>query len=205
MKKFCKISSIAALAASMALPLGARTIRDFFLSESGDVLKSLPASKRADMLAYYDVDRLMPTETNFGENATLKKVTGDYISLTTSASSDVQMKMLTSGRDTMLLVVNTVKMPAYDSRVRLFDKNWKEINPSKAIKLAKMEDFIAIPKGSKLKKEDILGQIRFPIISYTVDSASSQVTARQELKDFMSKDEYAKIEPYLKETVIVKK
>lgn len=205
MKNFCKISIITALAVSVALPLGARTIRDFFLSESGDVLKILPASKRADMLAYYDVDRLMPTETNFGEYATLQKVTAGYISLTTSASSDVQMKMLTSGRDTMLLVVNTVKIPARDSRVRLFDKNWKEINPSKALKLAKMEDFIAIPKGSKVKKEDVLGQIRFPIISYTVDSVSSQVTARQELKDFMSKDEYAKIEPYLKEAVIVKK
>ncbi len=205
MKKFCKISFIATLTASMALPLGARTIRDFFLSESGDVLKALPTSKRADMLAYYDVDRLMPTETNFGESATLEKVTADYISLTTSSSSDVQMKMLTSGRDTMLLVVNTVKMPARDSRVRLFDKNWREMNPSKAIKLAKMEDFVTIPKGSKLKKEDILGQIRFPIISYTIDSVSCRVTAHQELKDFMSKDEYAKIEPYLKEMVIVKK
>ncbi len=205
MKKFYKTFVTALLLTALTLPIGARSIRDFFLTESGDVFKSLPSNRRAEMLAYNDVGMQVPTEGNFGENATLVKVTGTYLSVITSASSDVQMKMLISGRDTTLLVVNTVKIPARDSRVRLFDKNWTELNSSKALKLAKMEDFISIPKGAALKKQDVLGMIRFPIISYTVDSITDEITAHQELKDFMSKDDYKKVEPYLKDSIVVKK
>lgn len=203
-KRYFKILFSSVLALSVAMPIGARSIRDFFLTESGDVFKALPSNRRADMLAYYDVGRLMPTTGNFGEKATLEKVTDSYLKVTTSEASDVQMKLLKSGRDTMILVINTVKIPACDSRIRLFTKDWKELSPTKAIKQPKMEDFIAIPKGSKVKKADILGQIRFPIISYTADSVSNVITAHQELKDFMSKEDYRLIEPFLKKELVLK-
>lgn len=205
MRKFLRILLPVVMVVSVSVPIASRTVRDFFLSENGDVFKAMPSNKRSEMLAYYDVGRLMPTTDNFGGSFTLQKVTESYISVKASESSDIQLKMLTSGRDTTLLVINTVKIPAKDSRLRAFDTSWNEVKLTKAVKQAKMEDFIVIPKGSKKKKADVLGEIRFPIISYVADSVTTRIVAHQELKSFMSDDDYKQIEPYLKGEIVVKK
>lgn len=201
MTRTTKIILCITLILGLATAVDARTIRDFFLTENAGVFKMLPTNRRSDMLAYYDVGRLMPTENNLGENATLVKVTDDYLTITTSAVSDVQMALLKSKKDSVILVVTTVKIPSKDSRIQVFDTEWNEISVDKVVKLPEMEDFVVIPKGSKVKKSDVTEQVRFPIISYTVDSLTKQITARQELKEFMSDEDYAKIEPYLAPSV----
>ena len=201
MKAHTKIIAAAAALLLAAAPSAARTIRDFFLSESGDVLNTLPATHRSDMLAYYDAGRAVTYPNNLGGSDSLILVTDNLISLSTSPVSDLQMAMLTTKRDTFILVVNTVRLPAPDSRLRAFDTDWNEIDADRIVKIPSMDDFVAIPKGSKTKKADITGQIRFPLIAYTVAPVTLALTARQSLKLFMSDDDWQAVEPYLADSI----
>ena len=64
-----------------------------------------------------------------------------------------------------------------------------------------MKDFVRVTNGTKKKREDVLKSVRFPLISYTVNDSAMTLTARQNLKDFMSADDYAEIAPYLTDSL----
>ena len=195
MRNLLNILFIAALAAAWATA-EARTVRDFFLSEQGGIFNTLPTSKRQDMLAYYDAGRLMPTENSTGDTATLSLVTDAFLSITTSSVSDVQMAMLVTKKDTTILVVNTLRLPASDSRITAYDTGWNQVDIGKVVELPSLEDFVTLPEGSKMKKSEVTGQIRFPLISYTVDPSTMAITARQHLADFISEEEWEELAPY---------
>ena len=64
-----------------------------------------------------------------------------------------------------------------------------------------MKDFVRLPKGTKMKPDEVLKRVRFPLISYTINDSAMTLTARQNLKEFMSTDDYAEIAPYLADSI----
>lgn len=179
----------------------ARTAGDVFCSSSSDVFNVIPANMRAEMLAYLEVGRVVPVETAYGEEAKLVRATDNYVKVRMSAASEVEMLMLTGSRDTVLLVVQTVETPARDSRITAIDTEGNPLRLDKLLKEPQMKDFVRLPKGSKMKPDDVLAKVRFPLISYSINDSAMTLTARQNLKEFMSTDDYAEIAPYLTDSI----
>ena len=89
-----------------------------------------------------------------------------------------------------------------DEVVECFNTSWGKIDSKKYFKAPTMNDFIVIPKGDKTKKKTILEAIEFPIIYYSLNNDGT-ITARHSLKEYMSKEDFDKIAPYLKDEIIV--
>lgn len=181
---------------------GARNVRDFFLSDKAEVFNIVQPNYRMEMLAYYDVGRLMPTTGVLGEKATLVRATDDYLAVNLSEASKVEMLMLTSGRDTVLYVVNTVMLPVPDSRLSAYSTDWKPLRIDKLVSLPAIGDFIAVPKNAPVKKADVEEKIIFPLISYSIDDSAKTLTARQQMRAFMGKDAYKAIAPYMTDSIV---
>lgn len=190
-----------ALALCAIAAINARTIADFFTAAEGAAFDVIPPNLRAEMIAYFGVGRVVPVETVYGEQASLVQATDNYVKVRTSAASEVEMLMLTRSRDTVLYVVQTVETPASDSRITAVDTKGRQLRLEKLFKEPQLKDFVRLPKGSKMKPEDVLAEVRFPLISYSIDDSALTITARQNLKDFMSSDDYAKIAPYLTDSI----
>ena len=180
----------------------ARTVGDIFVASTDDALNLIPQNNRAEMLAYLrEAGRVVPTETAYGEEATLLRATDNYLKVRMSCASQIEMLMLTHKRDTVVLVVQTVETPVLDSRIMAIDTKGNTLPLERIFKEPQMKDFVRLPKGTKMKPDEVLKSVRFPLISYSIDDSSMTLTARQNLKEFMSTDDYAEIAPYLTDSL----
>ena len=197
-----KAIMIAVLAMVAFAASQARTVGDIFVASTDDSLNVIPQNNRAEMLAYLrEAGRVVPTETAYGEEATLLRATDNYLKVRMSCASQIEMLMLTHKRDTVVLVVETVETPVLDSRIMAIDTEGAPLPLERVFKVPQMKDFVRVTKGTKKKREDVLKSVRFPLISYTINDSAMTLTARQNLKEFMSTDDYAEIAPYLADSI----
>ena len=181
----------------------ARTINDFFIDEPGYVLPLLDKRVKMDMIDYEREGIGKDFKNAFGDGTHIISTSDTHISVKVTNSSTVEMILIPCKKDSVILTITTVELPAKDSRVECFNTSWKKIDETKYFKVVTMKDFISIPKGDKTKKETILEAIEFPIISYSLNILQNigTITARHGLKEYMSKEDYEKIAPYLKDSI----
>ena len=129
------------------------------------------------------------------------RATDNYLKVRMSCASQIEMLMLTHKRDTVVLVVQTVETPVLDSRIMAIDTKGTPLPLDRVFKVPQMKDFVRLPKGTKMKPDEVLKSVRFPLISYTINDSAMTLTARQNLKEFMSTDDYAEIAPYLADSI----
>lgn len=183
----------------------ARTIKDFFISEPGYVLQLLSQRTKLDMIDYLNEGRMVDVRNNLATESHFNKVTDNYMSIQTTTGTTVELLLMpVSRKDTIIVAVTTVELPAKDSRIQFFTPEWAQYHNKNLIKTPTMKDFIKIPKGAKMKKDEVLGMIEFPIISYSLNPENNTITAHHGLKEYMSKEDYEKIAPYLKDSIELK-
>lgn len=185
----------------MPFNLKARTIKDIFVSEPGYLMPLLSKGAKMDMIDYLSVGQMAEVNNSLGKGTHFNKVTDNYMSVQISNSSTVELLLMpVSKRDTIIVAVTTFSLPAKDSRIEFFTTDWRRYVRTKSfIKEPTMKDFISIPKGDKTKKETVLAAIDFPIIQYRINPDNNTIIATHGLKECMSKDDYEKIAPYLRD------
>lgn len=203
---FCKMKQkifTAILILSVLLPVEARTIRDFLASEPDDVLLLVPQSVRLDMMDYYDSGQTPSLSSRLGNDARMLVMDSAYVKLQTSEVRTVEMLMLQySRRDTILAVIETVKTPVPDSRLRFFNSNWVELTSLAPLKkMPTLEDFF-LSSVKKDKRQELLSRLPFTMIELTFEGEShDRLVVRHGLAQFLSKDEYKLFAPYVRSTV----
>ena len=187
------------LIACVAFNTEARTIRELFIEEPGHVLPLINDKVKMDMIDYHNegIKKVFPNV--LGHGTELIAVTDNYISVTSTASTSVELLLITQKTDSVIIAITTVALPAKDSRIELYNTSWEKLNLK--LNTPTMKDFISIPKGDKTKKETVLQSIDLPIISYSINPDNGTITARHSLKEYLSKDEYEKIAPYLRDSI----
>ena len=138
-----------------------------------------------------------------GGTAKIDSLSATYISVRCSDVKQVELKMLTKGTsDTVIAVVETVQLPALDSRISFYDTDWKPLPIGKHMKggMVKMTDFIR--KGTpKAIADDVMRRVRFPLFLMTFGKNDGQLVVSQQQKSFLSREDYNKIRPYLIDTI----
>ena len=89
-----------------------------------------------------------------------------------------------------------------DSRIAFYDTNWKLLNKKQIFAEPTLNDFI-MPGTNKDALGTINDIVKFPIISYDIaaDDASTTITAHLNLEQFLSADDWAKVKPYLRQSL----
>ena len=187
----------------LAVMLGveARTVRDFFASEPGELLTLVPKTVRLDMLDYYDSGTIVQASNNMGNATRLDTVTDNFLRLHTSDVKTLEMRLMKWKNDTIIAVVETVETPVKDSRITFFNKHWVQLKEIKPFKMPTMEDFI-LPTVKKNQRKELLENIAFPLIELSFGGPNfEQLTARHGLAEFLGKEEWAKLKPYFRPTL----
>lgn len=138
-----------------------------------------------------------------GGTAKIDSLSASYISVRCSDVKQVELKMLTKGTsDTVIAVVETVQLPALDSRISFYTTDWKPLPLGKHMKdgMVKMTDFIR--KGTpKAIADDVMRRVRFPLFLMTFGKNDGQLVVSQQQKSFLSREDYNKIRPYLIDSI----
>lgn len=194
---------IAILALVGVMPLQGRTIRDFVAQEPDQVFQLVPHTARLDMFDYFDSGQQVDVTNRLGDDTRLLEMDSDYVKIQTSASRVVEVLMLQhSKRDTILAVIETVKTPVPDSRLRFFNSNWVELSSIKPLKqMPVLADFF-LPSAPKDQRKKLVELLPFTLIELTFTGSDHHtMVARHGLDQYLDKQDFRSFKPYLRPTV----
>ncbi|MBR5036135.1 MAG: DUF3256 family protein [Prevotella sp.] len=113
------------------LPASAQTLREAWVAMPDSLLPYLDKGKRAQLLELNDARMPAEVDNKLQGKSRLDTLLQNFLQVSASESMVLQMKLLPSqpaegqGADSVLCVVQTVKGPCPESRVRLFSRSWE--------------------------------------------------------------------------------
>lgn len=186
---------------SMALlPLTgtARTIADLFADEPGKIFQLLTRTNRLDMVDYYNNGQKVDQQNNLAGTSKLIELDSAYLKVQTSASKMVEMRLLTPGRDTVIIVIETVLTPVPDSRLTVWNQQWQQLKTEKHFKMPKIDDFIDKNMPRELRA-DLHDAMVFPLIQLAFQGEKhDEIVATHGLEQFLVPDEHKRFASHLK-------
>lgn len=180
------------------------------VSYAQDNISSVVISMPEDMLigvtAEQKDDLVMPSDTAevFIINAINEKVerialSGDYIALKTSDAGILQIKLLPLVNNTNIIgVITTVCGRACDSRIDFYTTSWEPLPRQDMFPAKDKEWFIKadIDKNSESFR-NAAAALDFNPIKLNFSPDSYELKADYDIKNYLSKDDYKLIEPFL--------
>ncbi len=177
----------------------AQSLRELFVKMPVNLLPLLKGNDRLDLLDLYDAKLDIKVTNRLDGKSSLKELTRDYLLLSLSPSSSMQIKMLPSHNgDTLLCVVNTVTAEAADSRIRLYAKDWQPVNEAFFTPPA-ISDFFT-PSDSV---GELLDLADIYLVELKLSPDDNTLVAEYTLPRYMSKDEAERVLPSLHKIVYV--
>ncbi|MDE5635617.1 MAG: DUF3256 family protein [Muribaculaceae bacterium] len=195
MRKLLLTMFTAAVAGTGACALSPR---EAFVNAPRRVIAAIDSITRLDMLDYYASGSSVASRNAFGGDSRVTLLSDDAITVSTSTSSEVMMAVLPGQRDSMLLVVNTLALPAPDSKAVVYDRHWGEAG--KKLQLPDHNDLsIWLRPESKSNCKELENLIPFIPAIYTYKDGV--LTATNTLGRLIPADDYKKIKSCLKPSV----
>ena len=106
----------------------------------------------------------------------------------TSDVSDVELSLIESGNDTIIMVISTLKTPADDSGVKFYTTRWKEIDKGLFI-VPLLDDWIK-PEG-KGRKADLENAVPFMLARFSYAPETGTMTLTNNLGGFLPEEDTA--------------
>lgn len=179
--------------------LPAQSLKDLFLKMPVELLPLLKENDRLDLIDLYEAKMNIPVTNRLDGKSSIKMLTDNYMYLTLSASSSMQIKMLTDvNGDTLLCVVNTVSAEAADSRIRLYKNDWQPVENG-FFDTPAIADFFIQSDSTKeaLELADIY------LVELNMSPEDNTLVAEYTLPRYMNKEDAARILPLLHKIVYI--
>lgn len=197
------LSGLALLAVSL-LPMATYAVdnpTNAFVSAPDGVLPTISSDLRLDMLDYYHSGYNRSVENDFGEPVKIDTITSDRIVVRVADNSQVEMSLLPlSAKDTAVVVISTLEVPAATSFVKVYHGDWVEY--SDVLPFHALTDWV-MPQG-KPKMADIENKVPFITAKLTFDPATRLLTAVNTLHQYFTPEDYAELKPYLRPALTYK-
>ncbi len=192
---------VALILAFAALCMGVRSasLSDFFVSEPDSLFAIIDKSDRMDMVDYYHSGKKIEVANRLGGRSQIEDLSERYMKVKLSESATVELGMFVSNADTLLVAVSTVKAPAADSHLMVFDKYWIPLDAGKYFQMPGVADFLVGVSGKK--KQELVSAVEFPLVSLSL-GVDGSLEARPTLSDYMAEEAYGKLKPYLADRLV---
>lgn len=175
--------------------VSSQDMRTIFLNAPDVVFPMLSINDRADLVDFIEAGMTAKVRNRLDGVSVLAELTDDYLSLATTASSNMQLKLLPFNGDTVICMVKTVKAEAADSRICFYDKQWNRLDGCGMFTMPEISDFFVSPDDEYMDMCDIY------LVSLTLSAADNTLVAEYTMPAYMSVDDAGKIEPLLRKLV----
>lgn len=182
------------LIAASTVTLPAITPREAFVTAPRDVIVTIDSLTRLDMLDYYDSGSTIASRNKLGGASQVKLVTDDAITISTSGSSEITIRLLPVKGDTLIMVTGTLILPAPDSKLTLYDKGWTALGGKSRIPSHNDLSLWILPQfKSNIKEiEDIV-----PFVTAVYTYNDGIITMTHTLSKTLPTDNYKRVKPML--------
>ena len=175
--------------------VSAQNMRAIFLNAPDEIFPLLSNNDRADLVDYIEAGMTAKVTNRLDGISVLHELRNDYLMLATTASSDVQLKLLPFQGDTVICMVKTIKAEVADSRIRFYDKEWKLLDGDRMFSYPSIAEFFTSASNEYVDKCDIY------LVSLTLSAVDNTLVAEYTMPVYMSVDDAKKVKPLLRKLV----
>lgn len=194
MKKI--VSTLAILILCIGTTAKAQSLRTLFTEMPDTLLPLLTTNNRMDLIDFRDAGMNTPVTNRLDGKSRITALTDNYLHLTVSQSSSMQMKLLpTTSGDTLICIINTACAEACDSRIRFFDKKWKQKEPTLYFTKPSIKEFF-IESDTVEKALDIAD---IYLVELNISAASDSLSARYTMPQYMNREDSSTVAPQLRQ------
>ncbi|MDE5813921.1 MAG: DUF3256 family protein [Muribaculaceae bacterium] len=164
-----------------------------------EITEIIRPSTRLDMIDYYtQADSLLTATNALGGECRFEVVTPDYLRVTLTLVSTLEIKLLTAGKKQIVMSLYTTggEGMARDTEVRFFDSGLQPIEGAKLMKAPETADFFSI-KGSGISKADLLEKLPFSAVVYTTGPGDTPLSATFTSLDVLAQEDRDRLAPLL--------
>lgn len=168
-------------------------------------LELLSPDSRLDMLDYFDNDSIYKANNNLHGTSYLTAVTPDYLNVQITPVSDIQVKVLTLGNGSQIVMtIYSTGLPGRDrdSEVAFYDTAMNQLPADKYFKTPALADFFDT-KGYKTQMKEIEGMLPFYNVSLQAYPDSDDLTARLSYQDILTVEDAAIVQLLLKPQLLL--
>ena len=175
MKKFLMLLAICLLSISGQ----AQSLRDCWLNMPDSVMPTMGKNQHLELVDLLDMGVKAEVKNLFGEDCCLDTMSCDFLQVSSSQSSVLQVKLLPidSTKDSLLCVVKTFMGTEKESELRFYTRQWKEMRTESFIDASMTEPcsyFSAMPDSMGLARYEELKNSVEPKMFYFALSASDE-------------------------------
>lgn len=149
------ISLILMLVFSVETSLG-KTMREVWIDMPDSITMYLTKSMRTELADYVDMKVSAATKNAIGDTVRIDTLTSDYIAVTLSESSKLEMKLLPKDGSNIICMVRTYYGTAAESIISFWQLDWQQLPDISMpalenIELIKKPDSLSVTEFKKIK------------------------------------------------------
>lgn len=179
--------------------LSAQEIGSIVLSMPNNIIFGLEAAQKDKLIADpKDTTQIIVDRGTFSAIKRLK-ISSDFISLQTSAMGTTQIKLLPLINESKIIcVVKTVCGKACDSQIEFYTTKWVPI-PQKELFPETDKDWFIKPDTDKNTQcfKNAYAALDMNPMKFILSPDNTSLSVEYTIKDYLSDEDYKKIEPYL--------
>ncbi len=160
-----------------------------------EVLDLIRPSARLDMLDYYEqADSMLTVQNALGGESRLEQVTPDYLKVTVTPVSTLEIKLLQSGKSPVIMTLYTTNS---DTDIRFFDALLNPLPTDKFLKAPTLKDFFDL-RGSNVTEKELQEKFPFTTIQYSSGPGATPLTATFTTLETLSQEDRDLLTPLLR-------
>ncbi len=185
------------------LPVSAQDIKSVFLNIPDKMLFGVDNEGKNALVANPSDTVFVEVLSAFNGNVRRTAISDNFIALRTSSAGTLQIKLLPLVNNSKIIcVVNTVCGKACDSKIRFFDTDWKPLPGSSALFPSLTTDLFINPDTDRTSQDFVNAFAVLDMTPVKVELDANDMSAKVSLDigNYLSKEDYDKIKPFLIET-----
>lgn len=179
--------------------LTAQEIGSIVLTMPENIILGLEATQKDQLIANPEDTAKVVVDKGTYSKVTRLAISSDFISLKTSEAGTTQIKLLPLINDSKIIcVVKTVCGRICDSRIEFYTTKWVPISQTELFPQKNKDWFIKtdIDKNSQDFKNAYSALDMNPM-KYILSPENTSLTVEYDIKNYLSEDDYKKIQPFL--------
>ena len=178
------------------------TISQWFALLPDSVMPLLTRNNRLDLIDFKACGMEATVTNRMDGNSCMSILTDNYLHLNYTASTDVEMKLLTLNDSTdVICVVTTVDGTVKDSRISFYDVEWKPLDMNSFFNKPTLRDFY--PANSKVIAELLWQKVDVFFCTYHLSADTTALECRLTSIDNLFSDDKDLIMTYLGEQTFI--
>lgn len=164
-----------------------------------EVTEMIRPSTRLDMIDYYtQADSLLTAVNALGGESRIEEVAPDYMRVSVTPVSTLEIKLLQSGRRPVVMTLYTTgdQEAARDTEVRFFDAELRPLETLKFLKPPKLTDYFTL-NGSGISEKELMEKIPYMAVEYTTGPGEAPLKATLTTVEVISQEDRDQLIPIL--------